>query len=53
MKSATKAMLGFVPLLVVAGIIANHWFQRPIEIASVQTLVLIIRHKCQKQPRPF
>jgi hypothetical protein len=53
MKPATKAMLGFVPLLVVGGIIANHWLQRPIEIASVQTLILIIRWKCQKQLRPF
>lgn len=52
MKSATKAMLGFVPLLVVGGIIANHWFQRPIEIACVQTSFLIIRWKYQNNYGP-
>ena len=39
LKSIIKAILGFFVLLIVGGVVANYWFQRPIEVASVEISV--------------
>ena len=39
LKSIIKTILGFFVLLIVGGVVANYWFQRPIEVASVEISV--------------